>query len=182
MNCLNRRRNMIDYSLAQYLALLAQRTTGKPLPGLNTKELPDNYTFRTQASLEKLEGIVLANGFTLETDLELMRIYQHESGLLYGSIPFPEMASYGELMIVNRHKEFEYTKSGIPAITYNSCFKYKTQGRRSFSTLEVVANVTEGIMQSLWVEHIQAFWRMESVKEIPIVVSNFPGELFILSS
>ena len=184
---------MIDYSFAQYLELLAQRSAERLLPGLKTEYLPESYTFKTQASLEKLEEIILANGLVLKTDLEVIRTYQDESGLIQGFIPFPEMTSYRKILIVNQYKEFEFKEfeynadmvAVVPAIDYNSSFRYRTEGRKDTGELEAVAKVTEGIMQALFTEHIPAFWKMEGAQQLPVVVGNLPSgsrNRFTLSS
>mgnify|MGYP001578485586 CR=1 FL=1 len=165
---------MIDYTFAQYLELLSKPGKKNPPPGLHTEYLPLDYRFKTQASLEKLEEIVLSNGFRLEHDVvPMFKIYQHESGLISGLIPFPELASYGETLIINKNKELEYKASlEAPAIIYNSCFKYETKGRNNTGKLEAVAKVTEGIMKALHAEQIPAFWMMRGARQLPVTASN----------
>ncbi|HLD40117.1 MAG TPA: hypothetical protein VJB13_03175 [Candidatus Nanoarchaeia archaeon] len=167
---------MIQYSFTQYLELLAEHSQKQPFPGLKTKHLPFRYSFRTQAPLEKLEEIISASGMILSDDVTpLMKVYQHPSGLVQGHIALPELDTrYGKTLF-RWNEEFVYDHietlpAYIPAVVYNSCFSYKTIGRKRIGKPEAVTEITEKIMRALHAEHIPAFWEMSGRERV--VVGN----------
>ncbi len=182
--------NYIDYSFAQYLDLLAKRSTNEPLPGLQLGELPTSYIFRTQATLDNLEKMVLENGFFLDKDIELFRLYEHQSAPVNGYIPFPESDNrYGRMLTVDEDHEFEsriVVPSSVPVIIYNSAFKYQCiEGEQDYGKkLEAVATITEALMKTILTRQIPAFWQIRVPQQLPLIVGNLTslGRCINLSS